>query len=270
MSRVRAPSIALALFKNMTIWQAFILGLIQGITEFLPISSSGHLALCKYCFGFEHLQDYIFFDLICHLGTLLAIFLILFPKIRDKAFIHFKDIVLGTLPLFPIVFVFKPIKALFDKPELLGPCFIASAALLFTSIYWRLPFKNSGNSWKDPLTIGALQAVAILPGISRSGATISAARLLGWDKEQAILFSFSLAVPAILGGSILEGWQAWHQPSNIIATANPWIFFVGFFTSFVIGAFSLKILIWMVSRDKWIYFGWYCLLLGCAVTFYFI
>lgn len=255
----------------MTPWEAFILGIVQGITEFLPVSSSGHLALGQYFLGFEQMQNYILFDLICHLGTLLAIFIIFFPVIKESLtqLSRFWQVVIGTLPLFPLVLILKPIKSLFDQPALLGPCFIVSACLLFASLYWRLPVTmGAGNSrWRDPLTIGAFQAVAILPGISRSGATISAARLLGWQKEHAIQYSFLLAIPAILGGTVLEGWHVWHHSVDV--TMNPWVFIVGFFTSFGVGCLSLLLLIRLVIRDKWIYFAWYCLFLGIATTLYF-
>jgi len=254
----------------MTLWQALFLGLIQGITEFLPISSSGHLALGQYFLGFKHLQDYIFFDLVCHLGTLVAIFYVFFPVIKENFSFRqprFWQIVLGTLPLFPLVLILKPIKALFDQPQLLGPCFLISAGVLFASLSWRFSFSNR-NGWKDSLAIGLFQAIAILPGISRSGATISAGRILGWSKENAIQFSFLLAIPAIMGGTLLESWQVWHHPMNLF-TVNPWSFVVGFFTSCIVGIFSLKMLIRLVIQDKWSYFVWYCLVLGIVTTLYF-
>lgn len=257
----------------MTAWEAFFLGLIQGVTEFLPVSSSGHLALGQYFLGFENLQDYILFDLVCHLGTLLAIFIIFFPVIKESLTqaTKFWQVVLGTLPLLPLVLFLKPIKALFDNPALLGPCFLASSCLLFASIYWRFPsyLQEKMRKWQDPLAIGVFQAVAILPGISRSGATISAARLLGWQKEKAIQFSFLLAIPAILGGSLYEGWKAWHEPVSAYSAIDPWAFAVGFCTSFIFGCLSLLLLIRLVVRDKWNYFAWYCLALGIASTLYF-
>ena len=257
----------------MSTWQAFLLGLIQGITEFLPVSSSGHLALGQYFFGFEHLQDYILFDLVCHLGTLIAILYVFFPIIKESLTTdtsRFWQVVLGTLPLFPLVLILKPLKGLFDQPQLLGPCFLITSCILFASLYFRFPLPTQRNtrSWKDPLTIGLFQAAAILPGISRSGATISAARLLGWQKEQAIQFSFLLAIPAILGGTVIEGWHAWQAPDTALSV-NPLAFIVGFITSFLVGCFSLWILIRLVIQDKWIYFAWYCLMLGIATTIYF-
>lgn len=258
----------------MTTWQALLLGIVQGITEFLPVSSSGHLALGQYFLGLENLQNPILFNLICHLGTLFAIFAVFSPHIQESLKRPNKrlwQVIVGTLPLIPLVLILKPLKALFDKPYLLGPCFIATASLLFISLYYRFPppLQQNKPRWRDPLTIGLFQALAILPGLSRSGATISAAYLLGWQKNEAIQFSFLLAIPAILGAAIVEGWEAWQAPTSILSLVNPWTFIVGFFTSFLVGYFSLKIFIRLVIQDKWIYFAWYCLLLGIFTTLYF-
>lgn len=257
----------------MTTWQAFLLGLIQGITEFLPISSSGHLALGQYLLGLENLHDYILFDLVCHLGTLAAIFYVFYPIIKETLTFQSNrlwQVFLGTLPLFPLVLILKPIKSIFDQPQLLGPCFLASACLLFASLYLRFPHHSyNRNQWQDSLTIGLFQAIAILPGISRSGATISAARLLGWPRENAIQFSFLLAIPAILGGTIIESWQAWNAAETTLSKINPWAFAIGFCTSCIVGCLSLRALIRLINLDKWNYFAWYCLVLGFATTIYF-
>ena len=139
----------------MSAWEAFLLGLVQGITEFLPVSSSGHLALGQYFLGFEHLQDYILFDLVCHLGTLCAILTIFFSIVKESLMQlnRFWQIVIGTLPLFPLVLILKPIKSLFDQPAWLGPCFILSACLLFASLYLRFPMRkgSEGHSWRESL-----------------------------------------------------------------------------------------------------------------------
>jgi undecaprenyl-diphosphatase len=256
----------------MTEWQAFFLGVVQGVTEFLPVSSSGHLALGQYFLGFENLQKYILFNLICHLGTLLAILYVFFPVVKETFTTNrklFWQVILATLPLFPLVLILKPLKTLFDHPQILGPCFLVSAGLIFLSIYWRFPLKKVSleRSWKDSLTIGAFQAIAILPGISRSGATISAARLLGWKKEQAIQFSFLLAIPTILGGTILEAVQVWKSPAPV--EIHLWVFIIGFLTSCLVGCLSLWMLIRLIKQDKWNYFAWYCLFLGTLTTLYF-
>lgn len=255
----------------MTNWDAFFLGIIQGITEFLPISSSGHLTLFQHLLGFTDLEDYIFFNLVCHLGTLCAILIVFQSTLRQHLSIRsslFQQVVIATLPLFPLVLILNPLKSLFNRPEILGPCFLFTACVLFFSQFFQYK-REPSTQWKDPLMIGFLQAVAIFPGISRSGITISAAHVLGWEKQQAIQFSFLLAIPAILGGIILESWHLWNAvavtPSSISFNA----FLIAFFTSLVVGCFSLLLLIRLFIHDKWYYFGWYCLLLGTVATFYF-
>ncbi|WP_075882711.1 undecaprenyl-diphosphate phosphatase [Candidatus Protochlamydia sp. W-9] len=255
----------------MTIWEAFFLGLIQGVTEFLPISSSGHLELAQYFLGFEKLQSYVLFNLICHLGTLGSILYMFLPQIKQSLITernHIFHVILGTLPLFPLVLILKPIKATFDQPQYLGLCFLFSAVLLFSGVYFRLHMQKK-HLLRDCLTIGLFQAVAVLPGISRSGATISAARLLGWDKQDAIQFSFLLAIPAILGGTFLEIWQFLKLPASEIPPIEIGQFLTGFLTSFMIGCASLWAVIQMMTQDKWVYFAWYCLFIGIATTLYF-
>lgn len=258
---------------QMTTWEAFLLGLVQGITEFLPVSSSGHLALSQHLLGYSHLQDYLFFDVVCHLGTLLAIVVVFFSSIKQSLTTHtlrFWQLILATLPLFPLVLLIKPLKVIFAQPEFLGPCFLFSSALIFCGIFYRFPLnqKQLNKNWKDPLVIGTFQAIAIFPGISRSGATISAATLLGWTKEEAVRFSFLLAIPAILGSTILESIHVFRFP-QLIAKVPQSAYIVGFLTSLVVGYAALKALIQVVIHDRWIYFAWYCLFIGLITTFYF-
>jgi undecaprenyl-diphosphatase len=257
----------------MTTWEAIFLGAMQGLTEFLPVSSSGHLELGQYLLGYHDLHRYILFNLICHLGTLCAIGYIFFDQIK-RSFTNraqLMQIVWGTLPLFPLVLILKPIKAIIDQPHYLGICFLFSAFLIFlgATYHFKRQIIPLRQHWTDPLTIGLFQAVAILPGVSRSGATISAARLLGWQKEEAISFSFLLAIPAILGGTALEIIQVILQPASLVAPISSNQFLIGFLTSFFVGCFALRLLMRMMVQDKWIYFAWYCLGLGILTTIYF-
>lgn len=258
-------------FSDMTLWQAFILGLIQGITEFLPISSSGHLILAERLFGLENLQDYTLFNLTCHIGTLLAILIALRAPIKETCNPQektFWQILLATLPLFPIALFLKPLKSLFAAPALLGPCFLISAIFLFLGVYWKRPFSYLlKRPWQSALTVGVSQAVAIFPGISRSGATISTAKMIGWPHQEALRFSFLLAIPTILGGSLLEMWALW-QGEEILIHISPWIFFIGFITSFLAGYASLSWLMRGMLQNSWTCFAWYCLLMAIAVTLY--
>jgi undecaprenyl-diphosphatase len=262
---------------TMTTIEAILLGIIQGLTEFLPVSSSGHLELGQFFLGFSHLEGYVLFNLVCHLGTLLAICCIFMTEIKT-ALLYDKQqrmqLLLGTLPLFPLVFLLKPIKALFDQPQYLGYFFLITALLLYlgTKID-KLSFQQSQTASpqrlrRDALVIGLFQAIAILPGISRSGATISAGRMLGWEAQRAVRFSFLLAIPAILGGVVLETLQLFKAPSSL-PSLNPLAYAAGFTTSFLVGYLALRLLIQLASRDKFIYFAWYCLFLGIATTLYF-
>lgn len=258
----------------MTTWEAILLGIVQGLTEFLPISSSGHLELSQHLLGFEALDRYIFFNLLCHLGTLGSILCVFAVEIKSSLRTHrvrWLQVLCGTLPLFPLVLVLKPIKAVFDQPHSLGLCFLVTAALLFCSSKLRFNPSTSPHTrrWSDPLTIGLFQAVAILPGISRSGATISAARMLGWSKPESTHFSFMLAIPAILGGIVLELWQLLKASPASNVTIEPLPYLAAMLTSFVVGCVALKLLVRMVANDSWTYFAWYCLFLGSGTFIYF-
>lgn len=258
----------------MTTWEAIFLGIIQGLTEFLPVSSSGHLELGQYFLGLRNLDQFILFNLICHLGTLCAIVYFLFPQIRQLFTTQrelLRQTMIATLPLFPLVLILKPIKTIFNQPQYLGMCFLFTSFLLFMSVYFKSTVleKSAKKVWGAPLIIGLFQAIAILPGVSRSGATVSAACLLGWQKEQAIQFSFLLAIPAILGGTLLELIQLFTPSSHPTAPLSILPLAVGFFTSFIVGCFALWLAMRLFIHNQWTYFAWYCLFLGLITTLYF-
>jgi undecaprenyl-diphosphatase len=255
--------------------EAIILGIVQGITEFLPVSSSGHLKLFQVLLNLENLNSYIIFDLVCHLGTLFAIF-IMFKKEIIQSFtsnkMRFVQVALGTLPLFPLLLIMKPIKAIFNDPQYLGYCFMLTSLILYAGI----KLQNSKalvllekHRFRDPILIGIFQSAAILPGISRSGSTITAAKILGWSTDDAISFSFLLAIPAILGGTLIELLQLFLQND---ASSLPNVSFTNYFlaliTSFLFGYFALSLLKMLASKQKFMYFVWYCLILGILTTLY--
>lgn len=254
----------------MSLLEALILGLVQGITEFLPVSSSGHLLLFQKLLGFKDLENYLLFDLVCHLGTLLAVGLIFYREIKE-AFLdrtQFLQVVVGTLPLFPLVLLLKPIKSVFSEPQYLGYFFLVTALILFLGEHFSKARKEKAASFGDAFKIGCFQALAILPGISRSGSTISGARILGWDAKRAISFSFLLSIPAILGAITLEIYKL-NSLSEGSFGENPLsIYIVGLLTSFVIGAISLKFLIRIAHQGRFKIFIWYCLALGILALFF--
>lgn len=276
MSRVRIPSIAHSFLTppiNVTIFEAIILGIVQGLTEFLPISSSGHLELGQVLLGMQNLHLYVFFDLVCHLGTLLAIFLVFREQILEIIKTNHKkllQVILATTPLIPLVFILHPIKSLFNQPQYLGFAFLFTALLLFigTNADRLIKTKLIKNKWGESFVVGVFQAIAIIPGISRSGSTISSGLMLGWQAKDAATFSFLLAIPAILGGCVIEILDYTLHPTEI-ASVSFLQYFIGFLFSFIIGYFSLLLVIKLTVTKRISGFAWYCLILGLSTLFYF-
>lgn len=241
------------------------------MTEFFPVSSSGHLSLGEYFLGIEPNAHQSLFHLACHLGTLGALVYLLLPSLRIHNLSHqLKPVLLGTLPLVPLAPVVTPLKEAVASLDTLGPSFLVTAALLLAGERGalRLTTRRLSPHLRDPLIIGLFQTLALFPGISRSGATISAACLLGWPKARAIHYSFLLAIPTIVGGTAWEGWHAWRDPTSLVDMPLS-VFGVGFLTSLVTGCLALRLLTRVVLRGRLNYFGWYCLALGILITLYF-
>ena len=251
----------------MSLIQALILGITQGLTEFLPVSSSGHLKLGQIFFGFENLGNYILFDLFCHLGTLGAVLIVyrrdILDVLRCKG-VSVMLILLATLPLFPLVLILKPLKELIDTPQLLGAFFLLTATLLILGErFGRVtpPEQREGKRVRHALLVGLSQALAVLPGVSRSGSTISTACLLGWERKDAARFSFLIAIPAILGGTALEVLEIIKgdiPPVDVSVAA----YAIGFVASFAFGWMALIYLLRLLERGSLRIFAWYCAILG--------
>ncbi len=255
----------------MTLLEALLLGIIQGLTEFFPVSSSGHLEIGQKILGMKNLNQFIPFNLVCHLGTLLAILCAFRRQIKRLLLTKWKQVICATLPLFPLLLILKPIKHMFDQPQYLGFFFLVTALVLYLGERYGhvIPkFELKKRRYQDALIIGTAQAMAILPGISRSGSTISAARLVGWEAKDAAFFSFLLAIPAILGGITLEGLQLLKQetPPAPISFGG---YFVGFIVSFFVGYLALRGMMYIMERKKIMGFVWYCVMVGivCLMLF---
>lgn len=235
----------------MSLIQSLILAFVQGVTEFLPISSDGHLNLVQSLFG---LSPSLTFDVFLHLATFFSV-LFFFRKKMPYFFSNLKYIIFGSVPVIIAGFFFKDqISSLAAYPKLL-PYFF-----LFTSIYTLgtkfIKRQDKRITYLSAFIIGIFQAIAILPGVSRSGGTIFAALLLGLSPLNAFNFSFSLFIPASAGAIFLEAKDI-LSPS--ILTTNNLIAFV--FTFFV-GLLALKLLEKVLSSNKFWYFGIYTLLLS--------
>jgi undecaprenyl-diphosphatase len=261
----------------ISLLQAALLGLLQGVTEFLPVSSSGHLVLAQSLF---HLQENsLLLDTILHLGTVGAIILFFWRDLwllalslrspfqlglsgawRDDP--YFRLLIwlgIATLPAGLAGVLFNDwFEAAFNSPRMVGLAFFVTAGLLFLSRLagkTGIPLVKLG--WRQTLIVGFAQAVAVTPGISRSGSTIVAGLLSGLDREAAGRFGFLLAIPVILGAVLLQVLKVKDLPPGFIAVA-----LTGFVVSFVSGYLSLRILLHFVRRGRLHWFGGYCVLAG--------
>lgn len=257
----------------MTLIDAFILGLLQGLTEFLPVSSSAHIQFAKLLLGVTGSEMGALFDLTCHLGTLIAMLFflkqeirLLFRQDRRKLYLLF----LATLPLIPCYFLLKPVRDLASQPQMLGSCLILTAGILVAGQYFRLPRKHTSSKKKeigDVFCIGALQSAALIPGISRSASTISCAKVLGWNPKEAVRFSFLLSIPTIIGGNCLELLKLYLSSDQVSTAILPQCC-VGFFSSLLFGSVMVRFAISFLEKGDLKPFAWYCLSVGIALTFY--
>ena len=201
----------------MSIIEAVLLGVIQGLTEFLPVSSSGHLVLFQKIFGIS--ESALFFDTMVHVGTLVAVFAVLWKdiwailkKLNQPLTLY---LIIATVPTVIAALVFrKPLEKAFEEGNFLGFAFLATAVLLvMAELLAKRAAKKAANTeqkntdamnWLDALVIGIMQAVAVIPGISRSGATLSGALSRGLNRDFAARFSFILSIPAILGAAVFQ------------------------------------------------------------------
>jgi undecaprenyl-diphosphatase len=264
--------------------QAIFLGIIQGLTEFLPVSSSGHLVLFQNLLGFK--EPELLLDICLHVGTLSAICIVFFQEIRTifvtlvhlpslaKAAGGYKSlykinepvrmtalIAIGTLPTALLGFIFqKMAHEIFGAVWIVGVMLMLTGLLLWLTRYVKPPGRLIDRTTaKDALVIGIAQGLAILPGISRSGSTISIGLFMGIDREVAGRYSFLLSIPAILGALLLG-----LDPSISQTTISAKVILMGTISAAVIGYISLKVLLHIVKRGKLYYFAPYCWLLGCA------
>lgn len=255
--------------------QALILGLIQGLTEYLPVSSSGHLAIGSYLFGING-EDNLAFTIVVHVATVLSTFVILWSeidwifrglfkfKMNDETK-YFLNIVVSMIPIGIVGVFFKDtVEEIFGSGLLIVGCMLLLTALLLTFSYFAKPRVKENISWKDALIIGLAQAAAVMPGLSRSGSTIATGLMLGNKKEKMAQFSFLMVIPPILGEALLDliKMAKGHNPFGDVSTIA---LVVGFVAAFVSGCLACKWMINIVKKGKLIYFGIYCAIAG-AVT----
>lgn len=259
----------------MSVIEALILGIIQGLTEFLPVSSSGHLELGSYFLGVQS-EDNLLFSILVHGATALSTIVVFRKDILEIIQGLFKyqwndetsfaaKILLSMIPVGLVGVLFEDqIEALFGgKILLVGVMLLVTAALLAFTYFSQ---KHEGSvTFKSALIIGLAQAIAILPGVSRSGSTISTALLLGVNKEKAARFSFLMVLPPIIGAMLLKTKDLIEAPE--LATGLPVTsLVVGFIAAFVAGLLACNWMISIVKKGKLIYFAVYCGVVGLGAV----
>ena len=267
----------------MTFLSSFLLGLVQGIAEFLPISSSGHLSIAQNLLGMSDAGTVPeFFDVLLHLGTLVAVFVAYWADIKDMVLEFFRGagdlihhstpnpvpparrlillIILGTLPLFVVLPVKDAVQSLSNSMVFIGAALIVTGVLLFVSDRVKKGRKNERTAtWLDVLIVGLGQAIATMPGISRSGMTITTGCFVGFERKFAVRFSFLLSIPAVLGANILSLADAAKAGIN---WAEVPVYLVGVVTAAVVGYLCIRLLRFIADRGKFGAFAYYCWAVG--------
>ena len=257
----------------MTWFEALILGAIQGLTEYLPVSSSGHLAIGQALFGMNDGADNLMFTVAVHVATVLSTIVILWSEIDWIVRGLFKcelnaetkyalNILVSMIPVGIVGLFFKDqVEAIFGSGLLVVGCCLLITAALLTFSYLAKPRQKEHISWKDALIIGIAQAVAVLPGVSRSGSTIATGLMLGNKKESLAQFSFLMVIPPILGEALLDVLKM-VKGEDVMGGIETLPLIVGFLAAFLSGCIACKWMINIVKKGKLIYFGIYCAIVG--------
>ena len=273
----------------MNVLSSIFLGLVQGVAEFLPISSSGHLSLFQYFFGLASPEETLFFDVLLHLGTLIAVFVYywrdivalckefvrlvscLFSKEKRRQMKRLPPkgrlilmIVVGTLPLFVILPIKGLVEGLYGNATFVGFALLATGCLLYFSDRMKRGKKGPKSATMlDALLVGVGQAIAVVPGLSRSGSTISVGMMRGFHRRFAVRFSFLLSIPAVLGANILSIGGAVQQGIDV---AQLPAYIVGTIVAAVSGFFAIRLVNMLADKGKFGNFAYYCWGIGAAAV----
>ncbi len=261
----------------MEIWQAVILGLVQGLTEFLPVSSSGHVAFFQGVFGISENDIALFFTIILHLGTLVAVCVVFWRDILGlfkKPFKTLGFLVLASIPaaIAGVVFEVLNLDEILLSPQYMGIIlcvfFLLTATLLFVT---ETVVKRRQNElplcFKTVIPMGVAQAFAVLPGISRSGSTICAGTLAGCKSEEVAKFSFIMSIPVILGSFIIElflGLRSGEIQESFVSGGATlgWSIALGFIISALAGLFAIKVMLKIIKKANYKWFSLYLVLMS--------
>jgi len=249
----------------MNTWQALILGLLQGVTEFLPVSSSGHLALAQNWFGIQ--EPLLSFDVFLHGMSLIAILVFFFQEIRQLNFKQYFLIGIATIPAVIVGLLFKDtLELALQVPLLIGVALLITGIdnLFSHRLLQKSPKEETEITPQKALIIGLFQSLALIPGISRSGTTLLASLGQKLGKKQAFTFTFLLAIPAIMGALLLQGIDIIRDG----ATMPHWsLFVIGGISTLFASLASLTVFKKLINKSQFTVFGIYCLALGLIVIF---
>ena len=274
-------------YTQMKLLYSIILGIIQGLGEFLPISSSGHLALAQDLLGLEVAENNLAFNVLLHLGTLLAVFIIYYKDIWEmvKAFfsllnkvfhgnfklseytVHERFVILlliAVIPLVPAALLSDYVELISTMPIVVGAILILNGFLLFFSD----KFAKGDKAMEDAtpmnaLAVGLCQVVAILPGLSRSGSTITGGLTQGFSRPLAVKFSFILSIPAILGAAVLELPDLVKETAQGGVSGTLWLtYLAGALAAMLVGILAIKLVSWISEHATFKGFSYYCFTVG--------
>ncbi|MBC8620075.1 MULTISPECIES: undecaprenyl-diphosphate phosphatase [Parabacteroides] len=256
----------------MSWFEALVLGIVQGLTEYLPVSSSGHLAIGSALFGIEG-EENLAFTIVVHVATVFSTLVILWKEIEwiFRGLFKFQmnsetryviNILISMIPIGIVGVFFKDtVEAIFGSGLLIVGCMLLVTAALLSFSYYAKPRQKENLSMKDAFIIGLAQACAVLPGLSRSGTTIATGLLLGNNKAKLAQFSFLMVIPPILGEALLDVLKL-VKGENIAGDIPMLSLVVGFVAAFLSGCLACKWMINIVKKGKLIYFAIYCAIVG--------
>lgn len=255
--------------------QALVLGIVQGLTEYLPVSSSGHLAIGSHLFGIEG-EENLAFTVLVHVATVCSTLVVLWKEIdwilkglfkfeMNAETKYFLNIVVSMIPIGIVgVFFKEAVEDVFGSGLLIVGCMLLLTATLLIFSYFAKPRQREHISMKDAFIIGLAQACAVMPGLSRSGSTIATGLMLGNKKESLAQFSFLMVIPPILGEALLDVLKM-VKGDDAFGDISALPLVVGFVAAFVSGCVACKWMINIVKKGKLVWFGVYCAIAG-AVT----
>lgn len=262
----------------MNWFEALVLGLIQGLTEYLPVSSSGHLAIGAYLFGIDG-EANLGFTILVHVATVMSTLVVLWKEIDWilKGLFKFQmneetkyalNIVVSMIPVGVVGVFFKDeVEKIFGSGLLIVGCMLLVTALLLAFSYYAKPRQRDNISLWHAFVIGLGQALAVLPGLSRSGTTIATGLLLGNKKEKMAQFSFLMVIPPILGEALLDLIKG-LKGEETLGGVDTLPMVIGFVAAFISGCLACKWMINIVKKGKLIYFGVYCTIAGLATILF--